>query len=131
MRAMSEIGMKISTKAENCIKSLNKDYYGKPALSTSQIRKFLAGVNGLRNQVQVLKATGEITNKLTDEVVMEIDYLKIRLKYQSKEKNVRDFVDKSQMFQLIDQIGDSYKKFDQFCMYVEALVAYHKFEGGN
>jgi CRISPR-associated protein Csm2 len=62
---------------------------------------------------------------------MEIDYLKIRLKYQSKEKNVRDFVDKSQMFQLIDQIGDSYKKFDQFCMYVEALVAYHKFEGGN
>lgn len=128
---MNEIGVKISEKAKISIDSLERNRWGGINLTTSQIRKFLAGVNSLRNKVQVLKSRGEIEETLTDEVMMEIDYLKIKLIYQCRERSVRDFVDKSELFKMIDKIGSSYKRFSQFCYYVEALVAYHKYQGGN
>lgn len=131
MKIMSEIGVKISEQARTSIGQLRRNRWDKIDLSTSQIRKFLAGVNSLRNKVQVLKSRGEIDDRLTDEVLMEIDYLKIKLVYQCGESSVRDFVEKTQLFKMIDKIGSSYKRFNQFCYYVEALVAYHKFEGGN
>ena len=31
----------------------------------------------------------------------------------------------------IDKIGESKKKFVEFARYVEAIVAYHKYYGGN
>lgn len=128
---MSENHNKISASAEACIKSLSRNRQGRMNLTTSQIRKFLAGVNSVRNQVQVQKARGEITDTLTPEVLMAIDYLKIRLTYQCRERAVKDFTEQSKMLTTLDKIGDSPKRFEQFCMYVEALVAYHKFYGGN
>lgn len=129
---MSTPEERLSEKAKKSISELERDNWEKIRLTTSQIRKFLAGVNGIRNQVQVLKSKGEIEDQLSEEILDALDYLKIKLIYQcGREQSVRDFAKKSDVFKAIDDIGDSRKKFEQFCMYVEALVAYHKFEGGK
>ena len=40
-------------------------------------------------------------------------------------------MEQSKMKHHIEEIGTSISKYEEFAHYVEALVAYHKFYGGN
>ena len=122
----------IVAKAEEVISGLKKDNYGKPKLTTTQIRKFLSAVNLLNNKVMIYRVQNQDTNNLSAELVAEVRYLKIKLAYQSgREATVKDFAIKSGLERAITDIGDSMSKYNKFSKYVEALVAYRKYAGGD
>ncbi len=132
---MSEkVAVDIVDEAEKVIKSLNTDRWGKPGLKTAKIRKFLAAVNSIRNEVMVMKGSHKDT-ALSPDIALEIKMLKANILYQAgrdtdRDKFVKDFVEKSHLVDKINAVGTDYKKFDLLCKYIEALVAFHKYYGG-
>ena len=132
----------IVDRAEDVIKKLKQDKYGKIALKTNQIRKFLTAVNILANKVAIYKAEHPGIKKLPEELIDEVQYLQVKLIYQvGREKNdtkpqfqpgpVEDFVNNAGLISAVKNIGNSIAEFEKFNRYVEALVAYHKFYGGK
>lgn len=105
-------------------------------LTTTQIRKFLAMANAIDNKIKVYELKDEETAKqeLLNEIKNDILSMKVKLIYQSgREENVKDFVEKSKMLEEIDKIKgeNTITNFKSFFNYLEALVAYRKFEGGD
>ncbi len=125
----------ITATAEKVIQSLQvKNKKGELVidLTSSQIRKFLVAVNRIENKVSIYKAEHQGNAELTEELAMEIKYLKVKLAYQAgREREVKFFVEKAQLMQRIEKIGKNIKAFEKFSRYMEALVAYHKFYGGK
>jgi len=119
--------------AKKVVESLNTNKWGGIMLSTNQIRKFLAGINGIQNRILAYQGAGEIEgDKLPQDIVDEIQYVKIKLIYQSgREREVKSFMEKADIERIMDDIGSSKKKFQEFNRYIEAIVAYHKYKGGN
>jgi hypothetical protein len=121
-------------EAEDVILDLKARGNGRLALTTSQIRKFLAAVNALTNKIDMFRTRGEKSDVLTPELAAEVKFLKVKLAYQAgkdQRGNVRDFVEKAQLRQRLDRIGTSICAYENFARYMEALVAYHKFHGGR
>lgn len=95
--------------------------------TTSKIRNMLTMVNGLYNDL--LKNRDEI---LSDDLKGTIQYIKMRFAYEAgREKNVKEFIEKANLMKYLDDIGDSREKAMIFCNYMEALVAYRKYYGGE
>jgi CRISPR-associated protein Csm2 len=120
-------------RAEKVIEGL-KNNRGKLGLKTNQIRKILSEVNKIKNRVEVLTARGEIKDdRLPEKILSDLQALKVKVIYQygRGDYNVKNFVEKSELLKEIDRIGTSKKAFELFSSYVEALVAYHKYEGGE
>lgn len=128
-------------RADAVIKSLSRnprDKDNKFFLKTNQIRKFLTAVNILANKVSVYKAENPGTDTLSDDLANEVKYLEVMLVYQvgrdnaqnPKIKSVKEFVDKSNIREIIGKIGYNIYGFEEFSRYIEALVAFHKFYGG-
>lgn len=118
--------------AEKVINNLEKDKYGKIALTTSQVRKFLTAINVVRNKVDLYIAQNKETKELSSELVAEVKFLKVNLLYQAGRINtVKQFMNMANLGNIIDNVGNDTKKFQKLCKYVEALVAYHKFYGGK
>ena len=125
--------------AKKVVDSLSTDNRGKISLSTNQIRKFLAGINGIQNRVLAYQGAGEIEgDKLPQDIVDEIQYVKIKLFYQVGRNDegrgvnpVRELMEKADIERIMDDIGNSKKKFQEFNRYIEAIVAYHRYKGGN
>jgi CRISPR-associated protein Csm2 len=119
-------------QAQKVVESL-KNERGKISLTTSQIRKFLAGVNAIKNKLQIYEADGLIQgDSLHEDILGDIQALKVKLIYQcGREPVVKSFVDKAGLLREIDAIKTSVCKFRDFACYIEAIVAYHKFEGGR
>lgn len=114
------------------INNLEKDKYGKIALTTSQVRKFLTAINVVRNKVDLYIAQNKETKELSSELVAEVKFLKVNLLYQAGRINtVKQFMNTANLGNIIDNVGNDTKKFQKLCKYVEALVAYHKFYGGK
>lgn len=117
----------IAEKARLAVEKLNKSPRNEFFLTTSQLRKFLAAVVALQNRVQAIDG-----DELGDEIVEEVKYLKIKAAYQAgRSRDVKDFLDKSDLVKEIDKIGNSKKAFMSFSKYVEGLIAYHKYYGGK
>lgn len=99
----------------------------KALITTSQIRKFLSAVNCLENKIS---SCGQ---KLEPEIANEIKYLKVKLAYQvgrdNKNRGLRNLYDEIEP--LISQIGTSKDNYTKVARYIEAIVAYHKFNGGE
>lgn len=98
----------------------------KAMITTSQIRKFLTAVNCLENKIS---SCGQ---KLEPEIANEIKYLKVKLAYQvgrDNSKGLRNLYDEIEP--LISQIGTSKDNYTKVARYIEAIVAYHKFNGGE
>ena len=122
----------IAKEAEQVILNLKDQNHGKIYLKTNQIRKFLTAVNAITNQVKVYKAKHLDATELPDELAGEIQFLKVKAAYQAgRERSVKDFMVQSKMKHRIEEIGTSISKYEEFAHYVEALVAYHKFHGGD
>ena len=122
----------IAKEAEQVILILKDQNHGKIYLKTNQIRKFLTAVNAITNKVNVYKAKHLDATELPDELAGEIQFLKVKAAYQAgRERSVKDFMVQSKMKHRIEEIGTSISKYEEFAHYVEALVAYHKFHGGD
>ena len=131
------MAMDIVSEAEGVIKSLRKPSKKDPnilliSLTTSQIRKFLTAVNLLKNKIDVYKINRFNEDELSDDLAMEVKFLRVNILYQAKrEKAVNEFIKKAKIEDYINNIGSSIKKFNLFYKYVEALVAFHKYYGGR
>ena len=131
----------IVDKAELAIKSIrkpNKKNHDKLVieLKTNQIRKILTAVNILKNKVDIYKIANPQAKKLDEELQMDIEFLRVNIAYQigrekGKENLVREFVEKADLLNMVKDINGDIKAFENFCRYIEALVAFHKFYGGQ
>ena len=120
---MKDIAREAELKAEN---------RGKWRLQTNQLRKFLTAVNSLTNHVNVYKAKHPQATELPEELVGEVQFLKVKAAYQAgRFPDVRKFMDACKMEKSITEIGTSIEKYEEFSRYMEALVAYHKYHEGD
>lgn len=119
----------IIEEAERVIESIK--FNGRISLTTTQIRKFLSAVNILNNKVLAWKVHNT-SDELSEELVNEIKYLKVKIIYQAgRERVVKEFSEKANIINKINNIGSSVKKYEEFARFMEAIVAYHKFAGGR
>ena len=123
----------IAQEAENVILRLKKDGGGKLVITKSQIRKFLAAVNALTNKVDDYRARNPRAVELSPALASAVKYLKVQLVYQAarNQTSVQPFVKQARLKERIDSIGADLRAYEDFAHYVEALVAYHKFYGGE
>ena len=71
-------------------------------------------------------------DELSDEIKGKINYLKVHFLYEAgRERNVKDFIKKAYIIECIEEIQGSRKNYLLFSRYMEALVAYFKFNGGR
>ena len=123
-------------EAEKVVKKLNRDKRGNIQLTTSKIRNLLTMISSIYNDVI---HTGK--EQLDDDFVERIQYLKMRFAYEAgrdggnkRQKEispVKDLIQKAEIWDVIDQIGRDKEKCIIFCRYMEAIVAYHKYAGGQ
>lgn len=122
-------------KAEKAIlelKNLKDERTGKgvPMVTTTKIRSILAMTADIYNEVMNCQ-----DDKLSKEICGRIDYLKIRIIYEvgrdDNSRTVKNFVDKTQLLKCIEEIKGSKSRFVLFNRYLEALVAYHRFNNGK
>lgn len=110
--------------ARRVISHLNS--LGGNLLSTSQIRNLLS----LNSEIYNIVITGDNNAPLSESVKAKLQYLKVRMVYDSgRDDKVKAFVLNSHLIEHIDWIGDSRERYMLFSKYMEALVAYRKFEG--
>ena len=118
-------------RAEETITLIKKQGQGRIFLTMTQLRKFLVAVNRINNKVMVWQIQNPTAGELPAELVSEIKYLEVKLLYQcGRERNVKDFEQKTDLTKQIRNIGNDKKKYEQFAKFMEAVVAFHKFEGG-
>lgn len=117
-------------RAENAIKKLiivDKNDRAKINLTTSKIRNILSLVSDLYNDAQRYRS-----EELSEDLYNRVQYLKMRMAYEAgRENTVKDFLKAADLLKEINKIGKSKKALLEFCHYMEALVAYHRFYGGN
>lgn len=111
-------------EAESVIRQLKKGSY---RLTTSKIRKLLALVSELYNDVK-----RERSNTLNSDWVSRIQYVRMHIAYEAgRDPVVKEFVQQADLLDIIRHIGTDKEKLIIFCHYMEALVAYHRFYDGK
>jgi CRISPR-associated protein Csm2 len=120
-------------KAENVMKSL-----GKPAprddgklifqFTTTQIRKLLSISADIYDS-----AKSEQGDTMSRSLKDKLNYLKVQVVYQAgrEPQKVKPFVERAKLLEALKEIGDERKNVLLFCKYMEALVAYHRYLGGD
>ena len=127
-------------EAETVIKQLSRTSNGEIALNTSQLRKILSAITDVKNKLAVEIAKNKSKVKtISPELQMEIRFLKTLFRYQAgreiEENNkkhstlnaVDEFIEKAKLIPRLDAIGGNIDKFNEYCKYIEALVAFHKY----
>ncbi|WP_302442444.1 type III-A CRISPR-associated protein Csm2 [Colibacter massiliensis] len=133
--------------AEEVVKTLDYVFDRKtnkkaPALNNTQIRKLLTAVMKVKNKVDARKSLEENSSGvLSAELCTEVKRLKAHWAYQigrekadkdNKGKSyTEDLVIKGKLFECIEGIQTSQAKFYEFCKYMEAIVAFHRYYGGK
>ena len=111
-------------RAENVVKSLYLDGRGEKnrrgMITTSQIRNLLSGILDEGSQ-------------LPADIVNRVNYLKVQFVYESGRQGgaLRNFIDKAGLIKEIENAAASKEAFIKMERYMEALVAYHKYYGGE
>ncbi len=127
----------IVDRAEEVMRTLSQS---KKMVTTSQIRKFLTAVNTVKEKISMHRMNNkEEDDSLPVSLQAQIKYLKVKLAYQigrnknkkESENPVEAFEKEAGLMKWIDEIKGSAKEYDKFSNYIEALVAYHKFYGGE
>ena len=129
MEKLTELNF--ADQAEQVIKSLirTNNRSGKQELkpSNSQIRNLLELTTNLYNH-----ARKEKTDVLSTDIQSDIQYAKMKFAYAAgRDKDVKNFVEKSDLMNKVNAIKDSKAELMLFCKYMESLVAYHRFHGGS
>ena len=98
-----------------------------PKLTTSKIRNLLSMTSDLYNDARHI-----VGDKLDSDMISRIQYLKMHYVYEAgRERAVKNFIDQAELLQVINEIASSKENLILFCHYMEALVAYHRFYGGQ
>lgn len=116
-------------QAENVVKGLKRNERGQLMLTTSKIRNLLTMISSIYNDVIHMG-----NEPLSDEIVERIQYLKMRFAYEAgRDRNmpVKDLIMVAEIWDVIDRIGRDREKCIIFCRYMEAIVAFHKYNGGR
>jgi CRISPR-associated protein Csm2 len=106
-----------------------KDKKGRtiPLVTTSKLRNLLAMTSDIYNEVMNIQ-----DDKLSEEICARIEYLRVRFLYEAgREPAVKSLVEQAGILQILKDIGNSKKNYILFNRYMEALVAFHKFNGGK
>ncbi|MBS6600228.1 MAG: type III-A CRISPR-associated protein Csm2 [Clostridium sp.] len=107
----------------NLINNSEKDKRGNSKIVTnSKIRNLLAMTADIYNEVLISN------EKLSSDVNARIDYLRVRFIYEcGRDQMVKDFVEEADILTALKEINGSRKNFILFQHYMEALVAFHKY----
>ena len=126
--------------AEKVICSLNKKYIfdnktktnkEKIKLTTSQIRNLLSMTSEMLNKVHNGRNLGEANPPLTESLHQDLNSLRIRAIYEcGRTDEIRDFVEKAHILEHLKNIK-TINDCELFCHYMEALVAFHRYFGGE
>lgn len=92
-------------------------------LNKTQIRNILSMINELYDMVK-----NDREPVISDDVQSHVQYIKMKIVYAAgRDKNVKDFVEKSYLVSYLNDVGDSRENLILVCHYMEALVAYHRY----
>jgi len=124
---------------EEFFNKITKDYAGTAENVIVQIKNSgnnLPTVSAIRNILELINIVREkmvfSSEELSKELQNEIQYIRVKVAYiYGKDKAIKPFIDASKIIELVMCIGASKSKFEIFAQYVEALVAFHKFYGGD
>lgn len=121
------IDVNINDKGKKFVKECFQAKNGnKPVVTMTQLRKFLSAVNSISNKI-------EAKNKIDNPD--EIQYLRTKMAYQVGRADKKSKGAMEQMFveldPIISRINKNPEYFKRFAMLIEAIVAYHKFYGGD
>ena len=100
-----------------------------PMVTTSKIRNLLAMTSDIYNET-----LGLPQGPLPERLRSRIEYLRVRFIYEAgkdPEGRVRDFVTEAKILDILKEIQGDKDNFLLFAHYMEALVAFHKFDGGR
>lgn len=113
-------------KAQKVMDKLQSDR--RFGLTTTKIRGLLAMTMDIYNEIMPLTE-----DELSDEIKGKINYLKVHVLYEAGRNpwDVKKFVGEAQIIPCIDEIQGSRERYILFSNYMEALVAYFKFNGGR
>ncbi len=96
-------------------------------VTTSKIRNLLSMSADIYNKVLIQRE-----EELSEEIIGQIDYLRMRFVYESgKDESVKNLVMRAQILDILKEIKGSRKNYILFNKYMEALIAFHKFNGGK
>lgn len=125
----------IVDRAERIMLDLMEEENRNKKISTSQIRNILSSVNTVNSKVQVSRLNSLTKDDVLSSVLVDqIKFLKAKFLYDAGKDDsgaVYNFMKKSNLAGHIDEIGNSYTRFQAFVKYVEALVAFHKYYGSR
>ena len=109
-------------QAEAVIGKLTKKKNGDVKLSTNKIRNLLSLTTELFNMID--KRSGQLDEKLQSHV----QYVRMRMVYEAgRDEDVKEFCEKSEILEHLKTVGKDVEKLLLVCHYMEALVAYHKY----
>lgn len=98
-----------------------------PMVTTSKIRNLLSMTADIYNEV-----INQKEDKLSADINSRIEYLRVRFLYEAgRDKSVKNLVEKAGLIEFLKSIKGSRKRFMLFNRYIEALVAFHKYNGGK
>lgn len=113
--------------AESVILALKNENNGRLALTTSKIRGLLSMTASIYTDVQ-----RDRSKTLSEELQSRVQYLRMRVAYEAgRDPVVKKFVIKAELLEQLSSIRADKERLLLFCRYMEALVAYHRYHGGN
>ena len=113
--------------AESVILALKNENNGRLALTTSKIRGLLSMTASIYTDVQ-----RDRSKTLSEELQSRVQYLRMRVAYEAgRDPVVKKFVIKADLLEQLSNIRADKERLVLFCRYMEALVAYHRYHGGN
>ena len=113
--------------AESVILALKNENNGRLALTTSKIRGLLSMTESIYTDVQRNRS-----ETLSEELQSRVQYLRMRVAYEAgRDPVVKKFVIKAELLEQLSNIRADKERLLLFCRYMEALVAYHRYHGGN
>lgn len=111
-------------QAERIMRSLMEN--GK-TVSNSKIRKLLSLVSEIYNE-----ENRSTEKELQEKNVVKINLMRVRVAYECGRDNaVKDFVAKTNLLEYLKGISRDRADLIRFAHYMEALVAYHRYLGGE
>lgn len=113
--------------AERVILALKEENNDRLALTTSKIRGLLSMTASIYTDVQRNRS-----ETLSEELQSRVQYLRMRVAYEAgRDPVVKKFVIKAELLEQLSSIRADKERLLLFCRYMEALVAYHRYHGGN
>lgn len=106
-----------------------KDRNGRtiPMVTTSKLRNLLAMTADIYNII-----VGQNDDKLNEDICSRIEYLRVRFLYEAgREPAVKNLVEQAGIIEVLKNVKGSRKNYILFNRYMEALVAFHKYNGGR